>query len=132
MPQPTATEFRARHARFASLSDGTINAYLSGAAVFLDETTWRPADYTAGVMYLAAHLMHEEGAVADGEDATGASAGTSGLIKKLKADTAEIEYATPTQGSASGPGAEYMGNVYGRAFYALWKRNRVDPGPMVI
>ena len=107
---PTATEFKARHARFAGIADGTVNAYLSEASSSV--TGWSDADGPAGIMYLAAHLMIMEGAAAP----TKVAPGVGTQIKKVKAGEVETEFAVK---DAVG----YKATVYGERYLELAARN---------
>lgn len=107
---PTAAEFKARHARFAAIADGTVNAYLSEASASV--TGWSDADGPAGIMYLAAHLMIMEGAAAPTKTAPGIGV----QIKKVKAGEVETEFAVD---QSRGFGA----TVYGERYLELANRN---------
>lgn len=116
---PSAAEFKARHATFAAVSDGTVTAMLAEASRSVS-TCWSEADYGDAIMYLAAHMIAEE------QSAGGPTAASkAGPIKRVKADTVEIEY----MGGAPSDAA-LSGTVYGRRFLALRKRN--VPGVLVV
>jgi len=109
---PTATEFKARHTGFAAVADGTVTSMLAEASRSVS-TCWAEADYGDAIMYLAAHLIAEE------QSAGGPSAASkAGPIKRVKADTVEIEY------MAGGAKDATLGTtIYGRRFLALRDRN---------
>jgi hypothetical protein len=109
---PTASEFKARHTGFASVADGTVTAMLAEASRSVS-TCWAEGDYADAIMYLAAHLIAEE------TSAGGTSAASkAGPIKRVKADTVEIEYMGGNVSDAS------LGlTIYGRRFLALRHRN---------
>lgn len=109
---PTAAAFKARHVAFATVADGTVDAFLAEASRSVS-TEWIEADYADAIMYLAAHLMQEEGA-AGGQSSVAAA----GPIKRVKADTVEIEYA-----GLFGLDHALGSTVYGRRFLALRDRN---------
>lgn len=116
---PTAAEFKARHPAFASVADGTVDAFLAEASRSVS-TCWAETDYADAIMYLAAHLIAEENS---GGGVKAAS--KAGPIKRVKADTVEIEYAASASSDAS------LGStVYGRRFLALRARN--SPGVLVV
>lgn len=117
MPLPSAATFKARHPRFAAVGDATVDLYLAEAGRTVLETVWAAADYADGVMYLAAHLMLEEGALSP----TGAAPGTSGRITKVKAGDVETEFAVPEAGSGIAGG--YETSIYGRRYLELAARN---------
>lgn len=116
---PTAAQFKARHTAFAAVADATVDAFLAEALNSVS-AYWSEADYKPAVMYLAAHLMTEEGA-AGGQSSVAAA----GPIKRVKADTVEIEYA-----GLYGLDATLGTTVYGRRFQELRKRN--SPGVAVV
>lgn len=114
----TASEFKARHPRFAALADGVVDAYLGEAA--LDVVDWSDTDGPVGIMLLAAHLMVEEGAIAP----TKTALGVGNQIKKVKAGEVETEFATERPAGISGKlWATYGSTVYGRRYLALAARN---------
>lgn len=129
MALPTAEEFKARHPRFSAVGDPTVTLYLTEAGRTVDEDCWRAEDYQDGIMYLAAHLMIEEGAV----NPTGPSAGTSGAIKKAKAGAVEVEY-QPQQmgGDTSRLWATYGTTIYGKRYAELLARQGFGGQPAVL
>lgn len=116
---PSVSDFKARHPGFAAVADGTVSLMLAEAARSVS-TCWAEGDYGDAIMYLAAHLMAEE------QSFGGASAASkAGPIKRVKADTVEIEYAGTTLSDAS------LGTtIYGRRFLGLRRRN--SPGVVVV
>lgn len=109
---PSAAEFKARHTAFASVADGTIDVMLAEASRSVS-TQWSEADYGDAIMYLAAHLIAEE------QSSGGPNAASkAGAIKRVKADTVEIEYAGSFLSDAN-----LSSTVYGRRFLALRQRN---------
>jgi hypothetical protein len=109
---PTAAEFKARHTAFAAVADGTVDTFLAEASRSVS-TCWAEADYADAIMYLAAHLYSEE------QSAGGIKAASkAGPIKRVKADTVEIEYAGSFLSDAN-----LSSTVYGRRFLALRQRN---------
>lgn len=109
MTTPTAAEFKARHPRFDAVGDALVDIYLAEAALSCPDS-WG-ADQAAGIMYLAAHLMSEEGAL----DPTNAAPGTGARVKKVKAGEVETEFAQDGEG--------YNSTVYGRRFAELQRKN---------
>jgi len=116
---PTASAFKARHAAFASVVDGTVSAFLAEAARSVSDQ-WAATDTDDAIMYLAAHLMQEEG-LSGGQSSINAA----GPIKRFKADSVEIEYAGLT-----GLDATLGTTVYGRRFLELRRRN--SPGVLCL
>lgn len=112
---PTATEFKARHARFAAIADGTVTAYLTEAAGMVG-TGWADADGPAGIMYLAAHLMIMEGAAAP----TKVAPGVGNQVKKVVAGEVETEFAIEASKG-------YAATVYGERYLELANRNGLGP-----
>lgn len=109
---PSLADFRARHAGFAAVADGVVTAFLDEASAYVSQC-WSEADYQPAVMYLAAHMMAEE------QSAGGVSAAKkSGPIKRVKADTVEIEY-----GASATSDASLGTTIYGRRFIELRRRN---------
>jgi len=119
---PSAAEFKERHPAFASVADATVNAMLAEASRSVS-TCWSADDYADAIMYLAAHLIAEE---QSGGGITAAS--KQGAIRRVKADTVEIEYAGRM--SWGQLDAIYGSTVYGRRFVALMRRN--SPGVAVV
>lgn len=113
---PTPAEFKARHPKFALVADAVVTAMLAEASRSVSQC-WPEGDYKDGVMYLAAHLIAEE------SSAGGVSAASkAGAIKRVKADTVEIEY----EGQKSSGGAldaAYGSTIYGKRYLALLRRN---------
>lgn len=116
MPLPTATDFKARHARFATIAPETVDAYLAEAGRSVIEAKWAAGDYADGVMYFAAHRMIMEGAAKP----TKASPGTGGQKKRVKADKLEVEYVVDRDPSIP---AEWRGSDYGVMYWRLALRN---------
>lgn len=127
MALPTATEFKERHPRFAAVGDATVTLYIAEAGRTVEETVWAASDYADGVMYLAAHLMEVEGAVAP----TGNPTGTAGAVKRKKAGQVEIEYHAPASG-IDRLDHLYGGTIYGRRYMELAARNTGLGGPIVL
>lgn len=109
---PTAAEFKTRHPRFASVADGTVTIYLAEASAQVG-SNWADADGPAGIMYLAAHLMTLEGALAP----TKTAPGVGNQVKKVKAGEVETEFAT------DGAKVGYDANIYGQRYAELAARN---------
>lgn len=119
---PTATAFKARHTAFALVADGTVDILIAEAARSVSQC-WSEGDYTDGIMYLAAHMIAEE------QSAGGSTAASkAGPIRRVKADTVEIEYAGSFLSTLTD--AELVSTVYGRRFLALRRRN--SPGVLVV
>lgn len=121
MAIPSAATFKARHPRFAAVADGTVDLYLAEAGNEVRETCWDAADYPVGIMYLAAHLMVMEGALAP----TKTSMGVGNQIKKVKAGDVETEFSTDAKptGISGKLWATYGGTIYGQRYLALAARN---------
>lgn len=109
---PTAATFKARHPRFAALADGAVDLYLAEASATVG-TKWEDADGPAGIMYLAAHLMTLEGALAP----TKLAPGVGNQVKKVKAGDVEAEFAV--NGTETG----YDATIYGKRYAELAARN---------
>lgn len=117
---PSAATFKARHPRFASVSDGTVTLYLTEAGTYVG-TGWDDADGPVGIMYLAAHLMIMEGAISP----TGVSIGVGNQIKKVKAGEVETEFSTDAKsdGISGKLWATYGRTFYGQRYLDLAARN---------
>jgi hypothetical protein len=118
--EPTATEFKARHPRFASVSDDTVTAYLDEAFRSVNDC-WNEADAKSGTMYLAAHLMVMEGAL----NPTGNAPGIGNQITHVKAGEVETDFSTDTipPGISGQLWATYGSTIYGRRYLDLAARN---------
>lgn len=121
---PTATEFKTRHPRFASVGDAITGAYLAEAATQVG-AAWADADGPAGIMYLAAHLMVMEGAI----DPTGTAQGVGNQVKKVKAGEVETEFATLDASQDRSYGLHTT--IYGKRYMELAARNGGLYGPAV-
>lgn len=109
---PSAADFKARHPKFATVADGMVTAMLAEASRSVS-TCWAEEDYGDAIMYLAAHLIAEE------NSAGGPSAASkAGPIKRVKADTVEIEYMGGVMSDAA-----LGATIYGRRFLELRRRN---------
>ncbi len=117
---PTAATFKARHPRFASVTDGTVDLYLAEAGNQVG-TEWADTDGPAGIMYLAAHMMIMEGALAP----TKVSLGVGNQIKKVKAGEVETEFATDAKpdGISGKLWATYGRTIYGQRYLDLASRH---------
>lgn len=117
---PTAATFKARHPRFAAVSDGTVDLYLAEASRTVG-TSWADTDGPDGIMYLAAHLMIMEGALSP----TGVSIGVGNQIKKVKAGEVETEFSTDAKpdGISGKLWATYGRTIYGQRYLDLAARN---------
>ena len=115
---PTASEFKARHAKFDAVADGVVDALLAEASRTVTED-WHEDDYQDGAMYLAAHLIISEGLA----DAAPSVANTSGALVKLKADETEATFDTPGKRMSGNLAAVYGSTFYGRRFLEIAQRN---------
>jgi hypothetical protein len=117
---PTATTFKARHPRFASVSDDTVTLYLADAFTYVNDC-WNETDATNAVMYLAAHKMIMEGALAP----TKVALGVGNQISRVKAGEVETEFATGAKpdGISGKLWATYGGTFYGQQYLDLAARN---------
>ena len=121
MALPTAATFKSRHPRFAAVGDATVDLYIAEAGNDVDANTWDAADYTVGVMLLAAHLMVMEGAIAP----TKTALGVGNQIKKVKAGDVETEFSTDAKpaGISGKLWATYGQTIYGQRYLMLAARN---------
>lgn len=117
---PSAATFKARHSRFASVSDGTVDLYLADAGNHIG-TAWADGDGPRGIMFLAAHMMIMEGALAP----TSTALGVGNQIKKTKAGEVEVEFSTDAKpdGISGKLWATYGMTSYGRSYLDLAMRN---------
>lgn len=127
MALPTAAELKVRHPRFAAVDDTTVDVYIAEAGRTVLDTVWAASDYADGVMYLAAHLMEMEGAIAP----TGNPVGMSGQVKKKKAGEVEIEYHAPANHSQLSDDL-YRTTIYGRRYLELAARNGGVGAPAIL
>lgn len=128
MTLPTATEFKARHIRFDAVADATVSAYLAEAGRSVDVDVWVENDYADGVMYLAAHLLEIEGAVAP----TGKTLGTAGAVVKQKAGSVEITREAVKTTGASRYDDLYGSTSYGKRYLELAGRNTLIDFPAIL
>lgn len=117
---PSAATFKARHPRFAAVSDGTVDIYLAEAGDHVG-AAWSDADGPVGIMYLAAHMMVMEGALSP----TGVAMGVGNQIKKVKAGEVETEFSTDAKpaGISGKLWATYGSTFYGQRYLDLAARN---------
>lgn len=125
---PTAVTFKARHPRFASVGNATVDLYIAEASRTVT-TAWSEDDYGDGIMYLAAHLMVMEGAI----DPTGVSLGIGNQVKKTKAGEVEVEFATDGRKTGNGFTRDvYDATIYGQRYLELASRNGGMLAPVVL
>lgn len=117
---PSAATFKTRHPRFAAVSDGTVDLYLADASRTVG-ATWADADGPHGIMYLAAHLMVMEGALAP----TKTALGVGNQISRVKAGEVETEFSTDAKpdGISGKLWATYGRTFYGQRYLDLAARN---------
>lgn len=117
---PSAATFKARHPRFASVSDDTVTLYLTEASRYVNDC-WNSDDATSAMMFLAAHEMVMEGAL----NPTGNAPGIGNQITLVKAGEVQTEF--DTKGADDGIGgqlwATYRSTIYGRKYLELAARN---------
>lgn len=110
--EPTAATLKARYPAFASVSDATVNLWITDAARFVD-TSWREADYTVAKMAYAAHMLSETGTLPSAIPA-GVTSFKSGAFSATIAD-----------GLAGLTG--FAASIYGREFLALRRASFAGP-----
>ena len=117
---PTSTTFKTRHLRFGAVVDGTVDLYLAEASRTVG-TMWADADGPDGIMYLAAHTMVMEGALAP----TGVALGVGNQVKRVKAGEVETEFSTDAKpdGISGKLWATYGRTFYGQRYLDLAARN---------
>ena len=118
---PTAIQFKARHSKFTAVDDVLVTSMLAEAARTVT-IAWAEDDYADGIMYLAAHLMVEEGLIAVAGGSTSAP-NVTGPVKKMKADEVSVEFDTPGARLKSQLAGIYGSTIYGRRFIELAMRN---------
>ena len=118
---PTAAEFKARHSKFTAVPDALVTSMIAEAARTVT-ISWCETDYADGIMYLAAHLMVEEGAIAVAGGSTSAP-NVTGPVKKMKADEVSVEFDTPGARMESKLAGIYGSTIYGRRYIELAMRN---------
>ena len=116
---PDATALRARFPAFASVSNDTVNLWLTDAQTIVGET-WIEADYAPAIMELAAHNMAMLGL----ESGTAALTIPAG-VTRFRSGSLDMSV-SEAQAQASAAGG-YSGTVYGRMFLARLRRNRGGP-----
>lgn len=115
-PTPTAADFKARHPRFAAVADATADAVIADAVLHCGDD-WSAADFRAGALSLAAHMMLEEGALS-----AGAPSQNAGAVVRKKAGDLELEFADTAARLRGDDGATWGSTVYGRAYLAIRRR----------
>lgn len=115
---PDALDFKQRFPAFGCVADATITAAIAETGSFVDET-WMEEDYATAILYLAAHFLYQEGALAGSE--AGGPGMTSGPVRRVKVGDVETEFAAPAQGSSGDQ--DLMSTVWGKRFLDLRKRN---------
>lgn len=117
---PSSATFKARHPRFESVDDDAVTLYLTEASRSVNDD-WDADDAADAIMYLAAHLMVMEGALAP----TKAAPGIGNQITLVKAGEVQAEF--DTKGSDQFDRGElwetYKQTIYGRRFLELAARN---------
>lgn len=124
---PTAAEFKARHGKFTAVADALVTAMLTDASRSVT-TSWIEADYQDGIMYLAAHLMVEEGAL----NAASSPSSTTGPVQEIKAGDVTVKFDQTGSRYDGELGKTYGSTVYGRRYLELARRNGASAAVMMI
>ncbi len=120
---PTAAEFKSRFPAFVNVADATIDIALGDAALMVDDSWDSQADFTAGRLLYAAHILTLDGH-GSGAEAQAASAGTLGF-RSMKSGQLTLErFSSRAGGPAGGRLNALEMTTYGVRFLALLKRNR--------
>lgn len=118
---PTSTDLKARFPEFSSVSNTLLDLILAEASAQVGET-WLERDRKPATLYLAAHMLAQEGE--PGRSAGGTGGGTSGPVKRRKVGDVETEFAGFSASSgAGGRASEYGSTAYGLRFLDLLRKN---------
>lgn len=120
---PTAAQFKAKFPTFAAVGDPTIDLAIQEASASVDQS-WIEADYQPAILYLAAHILTIDGALAATAE-LGDAAGVvhSGLVSKMKVGDVDV---TLAGGGSAGAGAAtgLRSTGYGLRYLELLRRNQ--------
>lgn len=123
----TATDFKTRFPVFEDEDDARISALLLEAGMQVDDTWVSQEDYTAGVMYLTAHLLVTERATLE----EGADSGSGdGEISSESFGPLSVSYKASSGNVANDFVSEYSTTSYGKRWLRLVARNK--PGIVAV
>ncbi len=122
----TPTAFKERFPEFAGKSDAFVQLILTEAELNVDDTWLSQANYTAGIMYLTAHL------IADGDAAAGGGSDSSGGVGIASESFGgmSISYDKSSSSNTAAGKSKWGSTSYGRRFYDLVRANK--PPVMVV
>lgn len=120
---PTAADLRVRFPAFAAVGDAEIDEALADAASMVDDTWSSQADFTAGRMLYAAHILTLDG---HGTGAEKEMAKEGALqFDRIKSGALELSRRGPPAGTSA---AEALAlTTYGRRFAEILRRNAGGP-----
>lgn len=111
----TPTTFKARYTEFSTLSDATVQIYLSDAELELDEGRWGTL-YDRGLAALAAHFL----ALAQQSAAAGTGGGGAvGPVTSKSIGDVSVSYGWSNSGSGSATSDYYNSTTYGQDYWRL-------------
>ena len=117
----TAAAFKTRFPIFATSSDTLIEALLAEAMLMVDDSWLSQADYTAGVMYLTAHLLATDNSAAGSSVVIGAGAGG---VASESFGGMSISYDKGASANDAASKSQWGSTEYGRRFFRLLKLNK--------
>lgn len=121
MTVPVALDLKIRYPEFDPLSDDRVSIFINEASRSVS-TDWVEADYTLGIIHLAAHLMALEGEPGRSLDPTTPVQPfqTGRAVKRRKVGDVETEYAVPVDGISLN---DLDSSQYGAKFKRLLRLN---------
>lgn len=120
---PTPHDFKARFPEFSDTPDAQIQALLDEAGLMVDESWLSQANYTAGMLYLTAHLLTEQQDAGAGEE--GGGGGVVGDVASESFGPLSVSYNRGGSSTATSDFAStYNTTFYGRRFLALLRVNK--------
>lgn len=111
---PTAQDLKDRHPAFSDTPDSQVEAVITDASRWVDET-WLEDDYRPALMFLAAHMLVGEGAL-------GGDTSAPGPVTSYKLGDASETYGNAVDPSRSI--SDFGTTVYGRRYMALLRVNQ--------
>jgi hypothetical protein len=117
----TSADFIARFPIFADVDTAIIDALLAEAGRSVDDSWLSQTDYTAGIMYLTAHLVATDNS-GEGES-TVVGAGAGGIASESFGGMS-ISYDKGASANDAAAKSQWGSTEYGRRFYRLLKLNK--------
>lgn len=117
---PTVADLKQRFPEFATIADGQVDPVLAEAVAEVPDS-WRDADRTAGVLYLAGHLLASFGV--GGSSTGGGGVASTGAIKSRKVGDVSVEFFGQAPSNGTSIFDQYQTTAYGKRYLFFVRRN---------